>query len=123
MVEVGREDGREGKRADDARAVSYEAFVHPLKSVDRFWDSARRREVERPLRKDDADCSDLASCHSISERRGPYRRQSLLTHIEDVNSAASALGLHNTDILGFGYLRRVHTVFQTVLVRAIFRQR
>ena len=55
IVESGREDGREGKRDDEAHVVSYEAYVQPLVSVDRCVDSARRREVDRPLRKDDAD--------------------------------------------------------------------
>ena len=42
--------------------VSYEADVQALVSVDRCVDSARRREVERPFRKEEADWRDFASC-------------------------------------------------------------
>ena len=55
LVDVGLDDGREVTRADEGRVVSYVAFVQPLVSVERCVDSARRREVERPLRKEEAD--------------------------------------------------------------------
>ena len=49
------EDGREGRRAEVARVVSNEAVVQPLASVERWTESARLRDVERPLRKEEAD--------------------------------------------------------------------
>lgn len=52
-MEVGREPGRE-----TGREV---VVVGQVLSDVRFMDSARRREVERPLRKDCADWRDLAS--------------------------------------------------------------
>lgn len=53
-MEVGREPGRETGR-------EVVVVVGQVLSVMRFMDSARRREVERPLRKDCADWRDLAS--------------------------------------------------------------
>ena len=61
MVEFGLEDGRDGRRAESGRVVPYVADVQPLVSVDLCVDSARRRDVDSPFRKDEADCSDLAS--------------------------------------------------------------
>ena len=49
--EAGREPGRE---VEVVKLVCQVSLVQ-------FLDSARRREVERPLRKDCADWSDLAS--------------------------------------------------------------
>lgn len=55
MDEEGREVGREAGREVEVVVVVQVVSV-------RFVDSARRREVERPLRKDCADWRDLASC-------------------------------------------------------------
>lgn len=52
-MEVGHEPGRETGREVEV--------LGQVLSVMRFMDSARRREVERPLRKDCADWRDLAS--------------------------------------------------------------
>ena len=119
MVEVGRaEDGRDGRRDDEGRAVSYEAYVQPLVSVERWVLSARRREVLRPLRNDDADCRDFASWYECQQS---LKRVSHLafTHIEDVHPGTSAPGLHHLNLLWLGYVWCVHSVLEPILMRTV----
>jgi len=64
-VEDGREARREAAR-EEGRVVPVKEVFQAEVSVERWVLSARRREVERPLRKEEADCRDLASWGRVS---------------------------------------------------------
>lgn len=88
MADGAREPGRDAGREVDEPPVR---VVAQVSSVVRFADdSARRREVERLLRKDWADCSVFASCAGESVMLCCAMDSQYAAHLEDLRPIAPA---------------------------------
>ena len=117
VEECTREHGREA--VEPVRVLAHVSVVVHV------WDSAQRREVERLLRKDWADCSDFASCEECAlVEVGGWTVHVGKIYLEDLQPVAPAACPVNVELLRrlIDELWRVHTILQAVLVRTVFSQ-